>query len=125
MKTEKQIIAEELAKHGVKPVSKEESQPEPSVGAPEPLAEVRLPTPEITSVVEPKKTKVTLQLTDQEVAGLTREAKLIGITWETHLGDLVMELLDKRVAKTLINAPSFATKRITGPSKIGGHYLGS
>ena len=124
MKTEKQIIAEELAKHGVKPVSaKEESQPE---GVPEPVkAEVRLPSPEITSTVEPKKTKVTLHLTDAEVAGLTREAKLIGITWETHLGDLVMELLDKRVAKTLINGPSFASKRITGPSKIGAHYLGN
>lgn len=81
--------------------------------------------PKVTSAVEPKKTKVTIQLTDAEVQGLTREANLLGITWQTHLGDLVMETLSSRVAKSLITGPSYAAKKITGPSKIGGHYLGA
>ncbi len=119
MKTENQIIQEELAKHGVTPKSstpadvKKESKPKTKV------------EPEVVSAVEPKKTDVTISLTEAEIAGLTREANLIGITWQTHLGDLVMETLSSRVAKTLITGPSYAAKKVTGPSNLGGHYLGA
>ncbi len=120
MKTEQQIIAEELAKHGVTP-----KQTTPAdVKKVEPKVKPE-PEPKVVSAVEPKKTKVTVQLTDAEVAGLTRESNLLNITWQEHFGTLVLEMLDKRVAKTLITGPSYAAKKITGPSKIGGHYLGA
>ncbi len=123
MKTEQQIIAEELAKHGVTP---KQTTPAPSADVKEvkPKAKAKA-EPTVTSAVEPKKTKVTVQLTDAEVAGLTRESNLLNITWQEHFGTLVLEMLDKRVAKTLITGPSYAAKKVTGPSHLGGHYLGA
>ena len=120
MKTEQQIIAEELAKHGVTPKEVTPKQTTAVVKESKPKAE-----PTVTSAVEPKKTKVTVQLTDAEVAGLTRESNLLNITWQEHFGTLVLEMLDKRVAKTLITGPSYAAKKVTGPSHLGGHYLGA
>ena len=141
MKTEQQIIAEELAKHGVTPAAQSAA---PKQTTPADVEEVKPKAmspksvtkaePKVTSAVEPrssvkttdsKKTKVTVQLTDAEVGGLTREANLLGQTWQEHFGTLVLEMLDKRVAKTLITGPSYATKKVTGPSKIGGHYFGA
>ena len=129
MRTEQQIIAEELAKHGVTPksstpVNTDVEEVKPKAMSPQAATKAKV-EPKVTSAVEPKKTKVSIQLTDEEVAGLSREANLLGITWQDHLGTLVLEMLDKRVAKTLITGPSYATKKITGPSKIGGHYLGA
>ena len=122
MKTEQQIIQEELAKHGVTP--KQTTPADVEKVAPKAKAKAKA-EPKVVSAVEPQKTDVTISLTQAEIAGLTREANLLGITWQTHLGDLVMETLSSRVAKTLINGPSYAAKKITGPSKIAGHYLGA
>ena len=125
--TEAELIQQELAKHGVTPKSAtpaDVEKVEPKAMSPKAATKGKA-EPKVTSAVEPKKTKVTVQLTDTEVAGLTREANLLNITWQDHFGTLVLEMLDKRVAKTLISGPSYAAKKITGPSKIGGHYLGA
>ena len=130
MKSNEQIIAEELAKHGKVPVSK------PATTAAKrsaPVEEKKPKTePKVVSAVagtaapvEPQKTDVTISLTEAEIAGLTREANLLGITWQTHLGDLVMETLSARVAKSLITGPSYASKKVTGPSQFGAHFNGA
>ena len=120
--TEFDIIQQELAKHGKVPATAKPATTAAKKVAP--VEEKTKPEPKVVSAVEPKKTKVTVQLTDQEVAGLTRESNLLGQTWQEHFGTLVLEMLDKRVAKTLISGPSYSTKKVTGPSQFGAHFNG-
>lgn len=125
--TEQEIIQKELEKHGVTPVKeqtptvaknvapvKEEKKKEPSKT-----------TSKVTASSKNKEHQVTLQLSQAEVDGLEREARLLGISWQDHLGDIVMNTLDSRVAKQLITGPSFAAKQVRGPSNIGTHYHGA
>ena len=71
-----------------------------------------------------KMTKVTLQLTAAEVAGLEREAAALGVKWQTHLLSLVQGLLTERVGVSLITGPSFASKKIRGATNYGGSKFG-
>ncbi len=120
--TEAELIQQELAKHGVTP--KQTTPADVDEVKPKAKAKPKA-APKVVSAIEPQKTDVTISLTEAEVAGLTREANLLGITWQDHFGTLVLEMLDKRVAKTLITGPSYAAKKVTGPSNLGGHYFGS
>ena len=117
MKTEQQIIAEELAKHGVKPIEVKTTKPEPAlvetneINLYEPTKEDKEVEELIQKIDKPK--KVSISLTPAEVAGLEREARVLGLDWKTHLQNLIQDLLTQRTGKTLISKPSWGAK-ITG-----------
>ncbi len=120
MKTEQQIIAEELQKHGVKPIEKKPTKPEPALVE---TREVELyketeDDKEVEKLIKTidKPKKVSISLTPAEVAGLEREARVLGLDWKTHLQNLIQDLLTQRTGKTLISSPSWSSGKITGAS---------
>ena len=117
MKSEATIIAEELAKHGVKPIEK---KPSPKEVAPVETREVELyketkDDKEVENLIKTidKPKKVSLNLSPAEVAGLEREARVLGLDWKSHLQNLIQDLLTQRTGKTLISKPSWGNK-VTG-----------
>ena len=123
--TEQELIQKELEKHGVKPVKEQTPTVAKKVAPVETKKEPSKTTSKVTASSKNKEHQVTLQLSQAEVDGLEREARLLGISWQDHLGDIVMNTLDSRVAKQLITGPSFAAKQVRGPSNIGTHYHGA
>lgn len=117
MKTEQQIIAEELAKHGVKPIEVKTTKPDPAlvetneINLYEPTKEDEELETLIKEVEKPKKVSITL--TNAECSALEREARVLDITWKEHLQSLIQDLLSQRVGKTTISGPSWGNK-ITG-----------
>ena len=100
MKSEATIIAEELKKHGVQPIEK---KPSPKEVALVETREVKLyketeDDKELETLIQKidKPKKVSISLTPAEVAGLEREARVLGLDWKSHLQNLIQDLLTQR-----------------------------
>ena len=85
------------------------------------------PQPEPESEIEEKirkavrMTSFTMRLSQPEIEHLKRCASIVDLKWEQFLTQQIREKVLQRsghVAAPLITAPSFASKRITGPTPL-------
>jgi hypothetical protein len=66
-------------------------------------------------------TSFTLRLSQPEIEHLKRCASIVDLKWENFLTQQIREKVLERsghVAAPLITAPSFASKRVTGPTPL-------
>jgi predicted DNA binding CopG/RHH family protein len=83
---------------------------------PEPEAEIEEKIRKATRM-----TSFTLRLSQPEVEHLKRCASIVDLKWEQFLTQQIREKVLQRsghVAAPLITAPSFASKRVSGPSSL-------
>ena len=109
-------VLKALEEAGVKPVSNKD-KPKPVGTSKKVSAPVVKTDEEAEALIKEteKRTKVSIELTTREVAALQREARVKEMNWEQYLNQLVNEMLEQRVGKSLITSPSWA-KKVQAPS---------
>jgi predicted DNA binding CopG/RHH family protein len=115
----KDLITQELEKHGIKPNPQKQTITDAKSSA---TVLEKAEQDEIEQLIQeheapkPKK-RVVVELTEDEISHLKRQADNLGIDWKTHFHHLIYEaVFKKRIGESYINTPSQYRETITAPS---------